>query len=149
MRLSSRAAGALGALLVALAVAVGAFGAHTLEGRLPATRLGTLETSVRYQTYGGLGLLAMALVARAARRRAGAEAVGDAAAGAPAAARTAASAEGAAALLALGVLLFCGALYLLAAGGPSLLGLVAPFGGAAMIAAWLWLALALWREPVT
>ncbi|HEX7040529.1 MAG TPA: DUF423 domain-containing protein [Trueperaceae bacterium] len=141
MRLGPRAAGSLGALLVALAVAVGAFGAHTLEGRLPADRLSTLETSVRYQTYGGLGLLAMALAARVAR--------GGTATAAGGAVGASAGAERSAALLALGVLLFCGALYLLAAGGPRLLGLVAPLGGAAMIASWLWLALSLWREPVT
>ena len=131
MRLGVRAAGALGALLVALAIAVGAFGAHTLEDRLPAARLGTLEKAVRYQAYAGLGLVAMSLVARLAREHA-ARAAGQAAA-----------------LLALGVLLFCGALYLLVAGGPSFLGLVAPVGGAAMILAWLRLALALWREPLT
>jgi len=131
MRLGVRTAGALGALLVAVAIAVGAFGTHTLAARLPAARLGTLETAVRYQTYGGLGLVAMALTARLARGGA------------------ARAAEQAAALLALGLLLFCGALYLLVAGGPRLLGMVAPLGGASMILAWLRLAVGLWREELT
>jgi len=131
VRLGVRGAGALGALLLALAVAVGAFGTHTLSARLPEARLGTLETAVRYQFYGGLGLLVMAATGRTARR----EAEGGVAQ--------------AAGLLALGVLVFCGALYLLVAGGPRLLGLVAPVGGTAMVLAWLRLAVALWREPVT
>ncbi len=130
MRLEARATAALGALLLALAVAVGAFGAHTLAGRLPEARLGTLDTAVRYQFYGGLGLIVMSLLART---------------GGPGAAAAAARA---AALLALGVSLFCGALYLLVAGGPPVLGMVAPLGGAAMVLAWLYLALALWRAPL-
>jgi uncharacterized membrane protein YgdD (TMEM256/DUF423 family) len=131
VRLSSRAAGALGAVLMGLAIAVGAFGAHTLEGRVPEARIGTLETAVRYQAYAGLGLVAMSLVGRLARGRA------------------ATAAAQSAALLALGVLLFSGALYLLVAGGPGFLGMVAPVGGFAMILAWLWLAIAIWREPLT
>ena len=123
--------GAVGSFVLALAIAVGAFGAHTLAGRLTAERMGTLDTAVSYQFYGGLGLLALAVIGAAGPRHA------------TLAARRATT------LLCAGLLLFCGALYGLAAGGPRLLGLVAPFGGVAMIAAWAYLGLVLWRGPVT
>lgn len=45
-----------------------------------------------------------------------------------------------------GALIFAGSLYLLAAGAPSLTGIVTPVGGVAMIAGWLALALALIRS---
>lgn len=122
--------GAVGSFVLALAIAVGAFGAHTLDGRLTPERMGTLDTAVTYQFYGGLGLLALAVLGAAGPRYA-----------TPAARR-------AATLLSAGLLLFCGALYGLVAGGPSLLGLAAPFGGVAMIGAWAYLGIALWRGPV-
>ena len=46
----------------------------------------------------------------------------------------------AAQLFAVGVVLFCGALYALAFGGPRWMGMVAPLGGLAMITGWLALA---------
>ncbi|MFN8607899.1 MAG: DUF423 domain-containing protein [Vulcanimicrobiota bacterium] len=47
---------ALGFFLAALAVALGAFGAHALKGWLPPERLLTWETAVRYQMYAAIGL---------------------------------------------------------------------------------------------
>ena len=48
-------------------------------------------------------------------------------------------------LLAAGVVLFCGSLYLLALTGLRALGAVTPLGGLSFIAAWLLLAVALLR----
>jgi uncharacterized membrane protein YgdD (TMEM256/DUF423 family) len=45
-----------------------------------------------------------------------------------------------------GTALFAGSLYALALGAPHILGIVPPFGGAAMIAGWLALAVGAWRE---
>ena len=129
--MSPRVTGVVGALVVATAIAVGAFGAHTLAGLLTPQRLGTLDTAVTYQFYGGLGLLVMAALGMAAPGR------------------VAAAARTAAVILGAGMLLFCGALYTLVAGGPSFFGIVAPFGGAAMILAWVHLAYGFWRQPVT
>src|SRR5690606_16275852 len=112
----------VGAVLLATGVALGAFGAHGLEGRITADRLATFETAVRYQLVHGVGLLALAGVAPVAR-----------------VARVAAPA------LRAGALLFAVTLYLLAVGGPSWLGAVAPSGGAAMIAGWVAAALDLAR----
>ena len=63
----------VGAINGALAVALGAFGAHGLEtmveeGRLAAEMLETFETAVRYQMYHALALVALgALVNRDCR----------------------------------------------------------------------------------
>ena len=47
----------LGALAAALGVALGAFGAHGLEGRVSPDRLETFRTGVEYQMYHALALL--------------------------------------------------------------------------------------------
>lgn len=118
------AAAVCGALLLALAVAIGAFGTHSLSGRLPPARLDTLDTAVRYQLSGGLGLLLIAALTPA-RGAAGAGPM-----------------RIAAGLLLLGTAIFCGTLYGLVAGGPGWLGAVTPLGGVALIAAWLAVAFA-------
>ena len=51
---------AVGALSGALAVAVGAFGAHALRERLSPEALATFETGARYHFYHVSGLLAVA-----------------------------------------------------------------------------------------
>ena len=107
---------ALSGLLLALATACGAFGAHSLRAHLAPERLQVWDTAVRYHFFQSLGLLGVGL---ALRNRDGA------------ALRTVAW------LLAGGVVLFSGSLYALALGGPRALGLLTPLGGLAWIAAWL------------
>ena len=51
-------------------------------------------------------------------------------------------------LLAAGVVLFSGSLYLLALGGPYALVYVTPFGGLFLLAGWLWLAVRPLAVPV-
>ena len=51
----------MGCLMVGLAVAAGAFGAHVLKQRLSADLLVVFETGARYQMIHGLGLVALAL----------------------------------------------------------------------------------------
>ena len=53
----------LGAVLLAIAVAAGAFGAHALRSRLDVPSLALWDTAVRYLALGGLGLLAAGLAA--------------------------------------------------------------------------------------
>jgi len=48
----------------------------------------------------------------------------------------------AARLLQIGIILFCGSLYLMALGAPHWLGFITPLGGLAFITGWLWTA---WR----
>lgn len=47
------------AVFALLAVAAGAFGAHALRERIPAERLQTFETGVRYVLYHAFGLFAV------------------------------------------------------------------------------------------
>jgi uncharacterized membrane protein YgdD (TMEM256/DUF423 family) len=108
---------ALGALNLGLAVALGAFGSHVLEGRLSADMLSVYETGNRYHFYHSLGLLAVALAA---------DKTGDAAA-----------MRWAGRLLTVGLVLFSGSLYVLSLSGLKGLGAIAPFGGFSFVAGWL------------
>ena len=117
---------AFGALSGAMAVALGAFGAHGLKTRLPADLLATFETGVRYQMYHALALLA---VAWAVTRWSGSSL--------PAAAGW---------LFVAGTVLFSFSLYLLALTGQRWLGAITPLGGVAFVAGWVCLALAAWRR---
>lgn len=118
---------AWGAISLALAVALGAFGAHGLKNRLDAYSMGVYEKAVFYHFIHGVGLLAVGIMRRVQTLSAtGANRVG--------------------ALLAIGILLFCGSLYVLAVTGARALGAVTPFGGLAFIAAWALLAWQLLRS---
>jgi uncharacterized membrane protein YgdD (TMEM256/DUF423 family) len=116
---------AIAGLLLALATACGAFGAHALRNQLAPERLQLWETAVRYQFLQSLGLLGVGVVLRSLD-------VG--------ALRTAAL------LIVVGVVLFSGSLYALSLGAPRVLGLLTPLGGLAWIAAWLLFALGVWRH---
>jgi uncharacterized membrane protein YgdD (TMEM256/DUF423 family) len=106
------------ALLGAVGVALGAFGAHGLRARLDARALEIWETAVRYHLLHAVALLALALTPAAAALR------------------------GAGWLFVAGTLLFSGSLYLLALGiGPrNVLGPLTPLGGLAFVAGWAWIA---------
>lgn len=52
----------LGSLMALLAVALGAFGAHTLEDILSTSDLNAYEIGVRYQFYHALGVLAVGII---------------------------------------------------------------------------------------
>lgn len=114
---------AIGALLVALAVGAGAFGAHGLADRLAARELALWETAARYLVYAGFGLLALGLAA--GRVTPGPAAV-------------------AGWSLLAGGLLFSGTVAALALGAPRWLGAITPVGGLLLIAgfvAFAWSAL--------
>ena len=112
---------ATAAIMLALAVAIGAFGAHGLQGRLDTYSLGIYEKAVFYHFIHALGMLAVPLLVRAGLISA-----------------TAGNWTGW--LLLAGIALFSGSLYLLAITGVRTLGAVTPFGGASFIAAWVTLA---------
>lgn len=105
---------ALGALMGALTVGLGAFGAHGLEGKLSAEALALWDTAVLYQAIHAGALILFALFAERSR-----------------------TASFPAWGFALGVVLFSGSLYGLALGAPRGLGAVTPVGGALWIASWL------------
>ena len=109
----------LGSIAGALAVAVGAFGAHALRGRVSEEMLSTFEIGARYQMYHALALLAVAWVFS---RWPG----------------PAVSTAGW--LFVAGIVLFSGSLYLLALTGQRWLGAVTPLGGLCFLAGWILLA---------
>jgi uncharacterized membrane protein YgdD (TMEM256/DUF423 family) len=118
---------AIAAVNGALAVAAGAFAAHGLSERLSAHALSIFETGARYHMYHALalGLAAIGLRGRAAR-----------------------AATWSAWLFLTGIVLFCGSLYLLALTDQNVLVFVTPFGGVALLAGWVLLAIAAMRaEP--
>lgn len=117
----------IAAILLALAVALGAFGAHGLKDHLDAYRLGIWEKAVLYHFFHALGLLVVPLLGKAGML-------------------PESSVQRVSLLLFVGILLFSGSLYILALTGVRTLGAVTPFGGVAFIAAWIWLAICLLRN---
>ena len=110
----------LASLNAALAVGLGAFGAHSLKTKISADLLATYQTGVQYHFYHALGLFAVAFVASQF----------------PAAGLV----KWAGWLMVAGIVLFSGSLYGLSVSGIRWLGAITPFGGIAFIAAWLLLA---------
>lgn len=106
---------------MAIAVAMGAFGAHALKTRLDAYSMSVYEKAVFYHFVHGLGILLVALLARAN-------------------AITPAGQARVAWLLFLGILIFSGSLYALAISGVRVLGAITPIGGLAFVAGWILLA---------
>lgn len=116
----------LASIFGGLAVALGAFGAHGLSGRLSAADLATFETAVRYQFYHALALIGV-VVALGRWPQTG-------------------LAPWAGWLFVAGILIFSGSLYILVFTGVRWLGAITPIGGVAMIAGWVCLALVALRN---
>jgi len=112
----------IASLLGALAVAIGAFGAHALSSRLTERLLANYETGVRYHFYHTLALLAVAILLTQWPESGLAIWAGW--------------------LFIIGILIFSGSLYILALTGVTWLGAITPIGGAAFIAGWVCLFLA-------
>lgn len=104
-----------GAISAATSVAVGAFGAHGLRGKISDEMLTVFETGARYQMYHALGLILIGLYATERSH-------------------TLLTSSGW--LMVAGTVLFCGSLYGLALGGPKILGPITPLGGLSFMIAW-------------
>ncbi|HEY8396547.1 MAG TPA: DUF423 domain-containing protein [Flavihumibacter sp.] len=119
------------ALLGALAVILGAFGAHGLKQLVPAETVSTFDTGVRYHFYHVFALLATGLLA---------------------AQYPSPLLKRAAQCFWIGILLFSGSLYLLTflkatdTVGLSKLGLITPIGGVFFILGWLLVFLAMGKK---
>jgi uncharacterized membrane protein YgdD (TMEM256/DUF423 family) len=107
-----------GAFLLAMAVVLGAFGAHGLRDRLDAYAMGVYEKAVFYHFIHALGLLVVSFLVK-----------------------TGTFSEYATSwvcgLLLGGIIFFSGSLYMLAITGNRSLGAITPIGGVLFIAAWL------------
>ena len=109
----------LGSLLAALAVGLGALGAHALKSQLTATQLETFHTAVHYQMLHAIGLILLGLLRGNQRNR-----LLDLAGGA----------------MLLGIVLFSGCLFAWLATGSRFLMFLVPVGGTSFIVGWLALA---------
>lgn len=123
----------LGALSAAVAVALGALGAHALRGRLDASALSAFQTAVQYQFLHSLAVCIVALWLHGMAQDASARSGGVAAAWA----------------FCVGILLFSGSIYGLVLGAPRWLGPVTPVGGVAFIVGWLVLAATAFRRATS
>lgn len=108
----------IAAILLALAVAAGAFGAHALKNILSAERLETWQTAVQYHAWHALGLMLIALIGSQFNI----------------------AITWPASLILAGIVIFSGSLYALCLSGVGWLGAITPIGGLAFIAGWIVLA---------
>ncbi|MCB9067532.1 MAG: DUF423 domain-containing protein [Calditrichae bacterium] len=115
----------LGSINMFLTVALGAFGAHGLKGRLSADLMAVYQTAVQYHGMHALGLLLIGIIAHWLGQSALINWAGW--------------------LLLTGIVLFSGSLYTMSFTGIRMLGAITPFGGVAFLAGWLLLALAAWK----
>lgn len=108
-----------GAVSAFLSVALGAFGAHALRGRVTDELFAVFETAVRWQLAHALALVALGLGATRLAAR-DVRVVGW--------------------LFVAGTVVFAGSLYLLVLTGVRGWGAVTPVGGLAFLAGWAWFA---------
>jgi len=112
----------LGSINALIAVALGAFGAHALKSRLSPEMVAVFETGVQYHFYHALGLLAVGLIAAHLPESSLLKWSGW--------------------LMAAGIIVFSGSLYILSITGIKWLGAITPIGGTAFIIAWVLLTIA-------
>ena len=109
----------------ALAVLLGAFGAHGLKAKITPEMLAVYQTGVQSHMWHALGLAIVALTAVRWPQLNGLRWAGW--------------------LMIVGIVLFSGSLYALALTQIKILGAVTPIGGLAFIAAWILFAVAMWK----
>jgi uncharacterized membrane protein YgdD (TMEM256/DUF423 family) len=116
----------LAAIFGFLGVALGAFGTHGLRATLEANgRLDTYQTAVEYQMIHALALLGAAWLSERYSGR---------------------WTRWAGYSFAAGIAVFSGSLYILSSFNLSIMGAVAPVGGALLLVGWACLGLAVWRS---
>ena len=109
-----------------LAVALGAFGAHGLKSRLTLELMSVYQTAVQYHFYHTFALLIVGLLLVQY----------------PDAQLLKVSGY----LFVAGLVVFSGSLYVLALTGIKWLGAITPLGGLALIAGWITMAIAIYRN---
>jgi len=109
-----------GSVLMFGGLVLGALGAHLVAGRVSPHDLASYETAVSYQLFHALGLVVLGVLGWSTS--------------------VTAQLRWSARLMALGMVLFSGSIYLATAGVPRLVLEVAPAGGTALMVSWLLLA---------
>ena len=110
------------AINMAIAVALGAFGAHGLKNIADEQQLAWWHTGTLYLLVHAIGLLVVGLLIRLNYVT-----------------------QTTAWLLQIGVIIFAGSLYAMTLGAPRWFGAITPIGGVLMIAGWVWLAVTAFR----
>ena len=114
----------LGALNGFIAVALGAFGAHGLEGKIPDKYLETWQTAVQYQMFHAVGLLVLGLLAGKI---------------------SSPLINWSGWLMLIGIILFSGSLFVLSITQIKVLGAITPLGGVSFLVAWVLMIIAAYK----
>jgi uncharacterized membrane protein YgdD (TMEM256/DUF423 family) len=114
----------LGALNGFIAVALGAFGAHGLEGKIPDKYLETWQTAVQYQMFHAVGLLVLGLLAGKIASP---------------------LINWSGWLMLIGIILFSGSLFVLSVTQIKVLGAITPLGGVSFLVAWVLMIIAAYK----
>ncbi|KKB36473.1 DUF423 domain-containing protein [Bacillus thermotolerans] len=112
----------IGAISAFFSVALGAFGAHGLEGKVEPKYLETWQTGVQYQMFHAAGLILVGLL------------IGQV--------QASSLLNWSGWLMLIGTVIFSGSLYALTLSGVKVLGAITPIGGVAFLAGWVLLVLA-------
>lgn len=112
----------IAAINLAIAVALGAFGAHSIKSLVSPQQLEWWHTATLYLFIHAIGLLVVGLLIRLNY-----------------------TTQLTAWLLQIGVIIFAGSLFAMTLGAPRWFGAITPIGGVLMIAGWVWLAVTAFR----
>jgi uncharacterized membrane protein YgdD (TMEM256/DUF423 family) len=114
-----------GAVFMALAVILGAFGAHALKTRLSPEIMQVYHTAVEYQFYHALGLLLIGLIGFQMESK---------------------WLRWSGLLINIGIILFSGSLYVLSLTEIKVIGAITPFGGLSFVVGWIFLAIGIQKK---
>lgn len=121
----------IGATACAVAVMLGAFGAHALKSILPSDALQSFQTAVNYQMLHGIAIIITGMLGEGFKQK---------------------PLNFAGRLFGFGIVCFSGSIFLLTylkyqqISYPSLFGLITPLGGVLLIAGWICVVLAFLRK---
>ncbi len=114
----------IASFFLALAVSLGAFGAHILEGVLSLERMKTWETAVLYHTWNSIGVILIESISKLYEIKL----------------------QRVSTMLLLGIFIFSGSLYTLCITDIGCLGAITPIGGIFLILAWIDLGITMVRN---
>lgn len=110
-----------------LAAMLSAYGFHGLPGKVPEPKLASWEWATQFQFFHSIALVLIGMLLRHDPRSVVLRA--------------------AAAAMMVGLVLFCGSIYVEVLGAPPAVGDVAPIGGSAFMLGWLLVGIGGWRMP--
>ncbi|MCC5906626.1 MAG: DUF423 domain-containing protein [Balneolaceae bacterium] len=114
-----------GSVLMAIAVAMGAFGAHIVQEMLTPDRFDVYQTAVEYHFYHAIGLLILGAVSVRMPESKWLKWSGVS--------------------FFAGILIFSGSLYVLTLTDTGWFGMITPIGGVAFILGWTFFAIGIWK----